>query len=67
MGDLILGFDFQQNKTVYTPVQAWIHRDTKLRAKFTLIDTNSGFKYIASNGHNIAFNKNKTIDFKFAD
>lgn len=46
---------------------AWIHRDTDSTAKFTIIKTYGGNTYVASSGHNIGFNNNGTIGFKYAD
>lgn len=52
---------------MYSPVTAWLHRNTDSRVEFTNIITRGANAYRASSGHNIAYNKNGTIGFKYAD
>ncbi len=66
VGDWILAVDFQRRQTVYSPVIAWLHRDTHSITKLVNLQTNTGQIYKASAGHNIAFNDNGTIGFKQA-
>lgn len=67
IGDRILAFNFEQGKNVFSPVTAWLHRDTDSQVEFTNIITKNGNAYRSSAGHNIAFNNNGTIGFKYAD
>lgn len=46
---------------------AWLHRDTDSEVEFTDIKTKGSNAYRASAGHNIAYNDNGTIGFKYAD
>lgn len=46
---------------------AWLHRNTDSLVEFTNIKTRGANAYLASSGHNIAYNQNGTIGFKYAD
>lgn len=52
---------------MYSKVTAWLHRDTDSNVYFTNIKTKGSNVYRASSGHNIAYNNNGTIGFKYAD
>ena len=67
IGDRILGYDFENNQQEYAEVSAWLHRDTETLAEFTQVVSNNSWTFTASAGHNIAYNKNGTIGFKYAD
>ena len=67
VGDQLLSYDFSQDRKVYSEVTAWLHRDTDSDVYFTNIKTLGSNAYRASSGHNIAFNDNGTIGFKYAD
>jgi len=57
VGEKILGYDFQKGKQTYTPVIAWMHRDTDVQAEYNIIKSKTGEEYKASAGHNIAYNE----------
>ena len=67
VGDEILAYDFELGRNVYTPVTAWIHRDTDSKVEFNTIEARGGNAYKASAGHNIAYNNNGQIGFKYSD
>lgn len=66
IGDEILGLDRNTNLPVYSPVIAWLHRDTEVFFDYTIINTDSSSTFLASDLHNIATESNGKILFKFA-
>ena len=46
---------------------AWLHRDTNGYLDFEQIQTEEEYRFSASQTHNIGYQKNGKVDFKFAE
>ena len=46
---------------------AWLHRNTEGYLEFEQIETEEGFTFLSSDSHNIGFEDNGKINFKFAE
>ena len=66
IGDELWSYNLATGKQDFSKLLAWLHRDTKVKTNYELIQTDQEEEFEASDHHNVAFvNPDGKIDYKF--